>query len=152
MKSGVALAGIAVLSAAACTQRGPAPSVAATPRCTSVGGFAERVCPVSLLAVVAAPERFDGRVIAIEAPVVDIEGRIYAFGSEEKAKSRHIQDAIECISTPSAECAGQVGSSATLFGRFRASPASTDFLFQPAGTIELLKVRGARPTGAGSAR
>ena len=152
MKSRVALAAVAVVLAAGCSKQGSGSGALVAPRCTAFGGFAEQICPASLSAVIALPERFNGRVIVIQAPVEQIEGRTYAFASVEQARTRQLQDAVECTSTPAAECASKAGSTVTLFGHFKKSAAPTDTLFQPAGTIELLKVRGARPTGSGSAR
>jgi hypothetical protein len=124
----------------------PAPgssSKAALPVCSAYGGFAGRVCPVSIYALIATPTTYYGKTIAFRGYIHrSPDGTIIVYPSSEAAASNDLASAVLC-SSGRESCESYAGKYAELFGDFT-DKTEQDFFFKPVGTIKLTHVRSAK--------
>lgn len=112
-------------------------------RCRGFGGFEEKVCPVSMLALVANPDAYNGKLVAIQGVVADFGGTALILPNSQFAEDRDSASAIICRSTDTSSCSKLLGRRATFIGTFSITDADDD-LFLPVGTVTLMHVRGVR--------
>lgn len=113
-------------------------------RCVAFGGFEAKVCPVSMLALVADPNAYDGKVVALQGVVGDLDGTALIFPNAQFVADGDPASAVVCRSSNAWSCAKLLGHRATFIGKFSVT-ASDDNLFAPVGSVTLMHVRGARP-------
>ena len=110
------------------------------PACSAYGGFSERVCPVSIYALIASPTTYYGRTIAFNGYVhKSPDGTIIVYPSREAAAGSDLASSVLC-SSGKESCESYVGKYAEIFGDFT-DKTEQDFFFKPVGTIQLAYVR-----------
>jgi len=114
-------------------------------RCVAFGGFEAKVCPVSMLALVADPNAYDGKVVAIQGVVGDSGGTALIFPNAQFVADGDVASAVVCRSSTAGSCAELLDHRATFIGKFSVA-RSDDNLFAPVGSVTLMHVRGARPS------
>lgn len=128
------------------------PHVTKGVRCTGFGGFEEKVCPVSMLALVANPDVYSGKVVAVQGVVADFGGTPMILPNSQFVVDRDSASAVICRSTEAWSCSKLLGRRATFMGTFSMTDLYDDDLFSPVGTITLMHVRGVRLAASGSAQ
>ena len=124
----------------------PAPessNKAILPACSAYGGFAGRVCPVSIYALIANPTTYYGKTIAFSGYIQrSPDGTIVVYPSSETAASSDLASAVLC-SSGRESCESYAGKYAEVFGDFT-EKTEQDFFFKPVGTIKLTHVRSVK--------
>ena len=146
MKALVSL-GLAPLLLLGCAKNDSPPSEpsdkAVLPACLAYGGFAGRVCPVSIYALIASPTTYYGRTIAFNGYVhKSRDGTIIVYPSREAAARSDLASSVLC-SSGKESCESYVGKYAEIFGDFT-DKTEPDFFFKPVGTIQLAHVRSVK--------
>lgn len=109
-------------------------------KCRAYGGVSEEVCPVSIIWLIANPEKMHGKVVAVQGYLSQIEGSYYLFPSQEFARSKDILSSIRCRSSCD-DLEIMIGKKTTFIGRFSKNTRAGDFLFEPAGVVDVVHIR-----------
>ena len=118
-----------------------AASPSATMRCTYLGGFAVRVCPVSMTGLIANASNYQGSTVAVSGHVKEVEGNLYLFIGKEFADNASMADSIK-LTGRAALLKGKHGSWVTVIGALESLGENyhTDNLFRPAASLTVQDV------------
>ena len=64
--------------------------------CAAHGGFEERVCKTSILSIIVDAPSLNGKTIATQGFLADVDGRTYLFPTEEFAATKDLSNAVAC--------------------------------------------------------
>jgi hypothetical protein len=103
-----------------------------------------------MLALVADPNAYDGKVVAIQGVVGDSGGTALIFPNARFVADGDVASAVVCRSSNAGSCAKLRDHRATFIGKFSVTTPE-DNLFAPVGSLTLMHVRGARPAAPESA-
>lgn len=107
--------------------------------CSVFGGVSEQVCPTSFIRLIARPEIFSGRTIAVQGWPKQLHGTFYLFFDKSAADNNIVENALVCRSGCE-RLKSRVGIRTTLIGGFTTDVSRTD-LFTPVGAIKVKVIR-----------
>ena len=107
--------------------------------CSAFGGFSEQVCPTSFIRLIARPEIFSGKTIAVQGWPKKLHGTFYLFFDKSAADNNIVENALVCASGCD-RLKSRVGIRTTLIGEFRNKVPGND-LFTPVGAIKVKLIR-----------
>jgi hypothetical protein len=108
--------------------------------CAAHGGFEERVCKTSILRIIVDAPSLNGKTIATQGFLADVDGRIYLFPTEEFAATKDLSNAVAC-EEDGGDLASSVGDYVTVFGKFSSLRPKSGGFTVAAGTILVSKIR-----------
>ena len=107
--------------------------------CRAFGGVSGQVCPTSFISLIARPEIFSGRTIAVQGWPKQLHGTFYLFFDKGAADNNLVENALLCRSGCD-RLKSRVGIRTTLIGGFTTDVPRTD-LFTPVGAIKVKLIR-----------